>query len=150
MPQRHAPSQPSPRSQRSPTISGTSFHVVGFAPAGIPAVDGSTGGDIRWDSGSEQRWKRPKDEDFLENNNINANLQISFVDFLQTRYVSTRLGLSLDDKGIISSGESPAFPLVDDAIERELHRQDAEMDRFIKAQALYLLTIESRCVILIA
>ncbi|KAK9160615.1 hypothetical protein Syun_006956 [Stephania yunnanensis] len=154
MPQRHAPSQPSPRSQRSPTISGTScsvpsprtptcccssasppFHVVRFAPAGISVADGGTGGDIRWDSASEPRWKRPKEEDFLENNNINVNLQISYVDFLQTRYVSTGLGLSLDDRRIISSGESPAFPLVDDAIERELQRQDAEMDRFIKAQS---------------
>ncbi|KAK9121117.1 hypothetical protein Syun_018734 [Stephania yunnanensis] len=104
-------------------------HVVGFALAGIPAADGGTGGDIRWDSGSEPRWKRPKEEDFLENNNINANSQISSVDFMQTRSVSTGLGLSLDDRRIISSGESPAFPLVDDAIERELQRQDAEMDR---------------------
>ncbi|PIA46255.1 hypothetical protein AQUCO_01500047v1 [Aquilegia coerulea] len=123
------------------------FHVVGFAPGPIPTSDGVVGGccgDLRWNNnnnnnGSDPKRRRLKEEDFLEtniinNNNINTNSQISSVDFFQTRSVSTGLGLSLDDRRIVSSGDSPLFSILDDEIDRELQRQEAEMDRFIKVQ----------------
>lgn len=63
------------------------------------------------------------------------NSQISSVDLLQTRSVSTGLGLSLDDRRMVaSSGDSPLLSLFDEEIDRELQRQDAEMDRFVKVQ----------------
>ena len=50
--------------------------------------------------------------------------------------VSTGLGLSLDDRRLAaasSSGESPSlFSLLDEEIDCELQRQEAELDRFIK------------------
>ncbi|KAF5198704.1 Boi-related e3 ubiquitin-protein ligase [Thalictrum thalictroides] len=119
------------------------FHVVGFAPGPIPASDGVGGccGDLRWNNnnnGSDPKRRRLKEEDFLEtninNNNINTNSQISSLDFFQTRSVSTGLGLSLDDRRIVSSGDSPVFSILDDELDRELQRQEAEMDRFIKVQ----------------
>ncbi|XP_010269519.1 PREDICTED: probable BOI-related E3 ubiquitin-protein ligase 2 [Nelumbo nucifera] len=104
------------------------FHVAGFAPAPTPATD-CGGGDMRWKNGSEPKKKRLKEQDFLENNS-----QISSVDFFQTRSVSTGLGLSLDDRRMASSGDSPLFSLLDDDIDGELQRQEAEMDRFVKVQ----------------
>ncbi|XP_010274802.1 PREDICTED: uncharacterized protein LOC104610044 [Nelumbo nucifera] len=101
-------------------------HVAGFAPAPTPATD-CGGGGMRWKNGSELKKKRLKEQDFLENNS-----QISSVDFLQTRSVSTGLGLSLDDRRMASSGDSPLFSLLDDDIDGELQRQEAEMDRFVK------------------
>nr|XP_043606433.1 probable BOI-related E3 ubiquitin-protein ligase 2 [Erigeron canadensis] len=95
------------------------FHVVGFAP------DVSDG--------------RPKEQEFLENNNNtngNGNSQMSGIDFLS---VSTGLGLSLDNGRFASSGESSfvggSGGIIGDDIERELRRQDAEIDRFMKIQA---------------
>ena len=64
--------------------------------------------------------------DFLENNS-----QISSIDFWQGRSVSTGLGLSLDSPPIGSSDGSALLPL---DVERELQRQDAEIDRFLKIQ----------------
>ncbi|KAF9623047.1 hypothetical protein IFM89_036183 [Coptis chinensis] len=109
------------------------FHVVGFAPGPVAASDG---GGLGWNNnGSEMKRRRLKEEDFLDtNNNMNTNSQISSVDFFQTRSVSTGLGLSLDDRRIVSSGDSPVFSLLDNEIDRELQRQEAEMDRFIKVQ----------------
>ncbi|XP_042478753.1 BOI-related E3 ubiquitin-protein ligase 1-like [Macadamia integrifolia] len=104
------------------------FHVVGFAPGPVPATD-CGGGDLRWNDCSQPNKKKLKEQDFLENNS-----QISSVDFLQRRSVSTGLGLSLDDRRMASSGDSPGFSLLDDEIERELQRQDAELDRFVKLQ----------------
>ncbi|KAF8406308.1 hypothetical protein HHK36_008393 [Tetracentron sinense] len=104
------------------------FNVVGFAPGAIPATDGG-GGDLVWSNGSESKKKRLKEQDFMENNS-----QISSVDFLRTRSVSTGLGLSLDDRRMASSGDSPVFSLFSDEIDRELQRQDEEMDRFVKVQ----------------
>ncbi|XP_042505600.1 BOI-related E3 ubiquitin-protein ligase 1-like [Macadamia integrifolia] len=104
------------------------FHVVGFAPGAVPAMD-CGGSDMRWNNGSEPTKKKLKEQDFLENNS-----QITSVDFLQTRSVSTGLGLSLDDRRMASSADSPVFSLFDNEIDQELQRQDVELDRFIKLQ----------------
>ncbi|XP_071702837.1 probable BOI-related E3 ubiquitin-protein ligase 2 [Rutidosis leptorrhynchoides] len=109
-------------------------HVVGFAP-GTDLSDG--GFDLQRNYDMESRRKRPKEQEFLENNNTNiANSQISSIDFLQPRSVSTGLGLSLDNGRLASSGESCFVAgVMGDEIERELRRQDAEIDRFMKIQA---------------
>ncbi|XP_024977215.1 probable BOI-related E3 ubiquitin-protein ligase 2 isoform X2 [Cynara cardunculus var. scolymus] len=78
------------------------FHVVGFAP-GTDVSDG--GFDLQRNYDLDSRKKRPREQEFLENNNTNS--QISSIDFLQPRSVSTG----------------------------ELRRQDAEIDRFMKIQA---------------
>ncbi|XP_013589910.1 PREDICTED: probable BOI-related E3 ubiquitin-protein ligase 2 [Brassica oleracea var. oleracea] len=92
------------------------FHVAGFAP--VVQFDGG-----EWNSFGR---KRVKEMDFLENNS-----QISSIDFWQGRSVSTGLGLSLDSPPIGSSDGSALLPL---DVERELQRQDAEIDRFLKIQ----------------
>ena len=93
-----------------------SVHVAGFAP--VVQFDGG-----EWNSFGR---KRVKEMDFLENNS-----QISSIDFWQGRSVSTGLGLSLDSPPIGSSDGSALLPL---DVERELQRQDAEIDRFLKIQ----------------
>ncbi|KAF7830613.1 putative BOI-related E3 ubiquitin-protein ligase 3 [Senna tora] len=106
------------------------FHVVGFAPGPFPPGDGSDGGaDLRWNYGLEPERKRPKEQDFLENNS-----QISSIDFLQTRSVSTGLGLSLDNARMASTGDSALLSLIGDDIERELQQQDAEIERYLRMQ----------------
>ncbi|XP_002510199.2 probable BOI-related E3 ubiquitin-protein ligase 2 [Ricinus communis] len=107
------------------------FHVVGFAPGPATIADGSDGGaDLPWNNyGLEPKKKKLKEQDFLENNS-----QISSVDFLQARSVSTGLGLSLDNTRLSSSGDSALISLIGDDIDRELQRQDAEIDRFLKVQ----------------
>jgi len=105
-------------------------HVVGFAPG--PPADGSDGGvdlQLQWNYGLEPERKRLKEQDFLENNS-----QISSVDFLQPRSVSTGLGLSLDNTRLTSTGDSALLSLIGDDIERELQQQDVEIDRFLKVQ----------------
>lgn len=99
---------------------------MGLAPG--TADDG--GLDLQWNYGLEPKKKRPKEQDFMENNNS----QISSVDLLQRRSVSTGLGLSLDNGRLASSCDSAFLGLVGDDIERELQRQDAEIDRYIKVQ----------------
>ncbi|KAG1334663.1 putative BOI-related E3 ubiquitin-protein ligase 2 [Cocos nucifera] len=97
---------------------------MGLAPGSVPAADGGSNG---W----EPRSKKLKEQDFLENS------QISSIDFLQTGSVSTGLGLSLDDRRMVaSSGDSPLplLSMIDEDIDREVHRMDAEMDRFIKIE----------------
>ncbi|XP_072989899.1 probable BOI-related E3 ubiquitin-protein ligase 3 isoform X1 [Typha latifolia] len=100
-------------------------NVMGLAPLPIPgAADAGSNG---W----EPSRKRPKEQELLENS------QITSIDFLQTGSVSTGLGLSLDDRRVVtSSGESPLLllPMIDEDIDREVQRMDAEMDRFIKTQ----------------
>ncbi|KAM3237359.1 putative BOI-related E3 ubiquitin-protein ligase 2 [Capsicum chacoense] len=112
------------QSQHPPYI--PPFQVVGLAPG--TAEDG--GLDLQWNHGLEPKKKRPKEQDLLENNNS----QISSVDLLQRRSVSTGLGLSLDNGRLGSSGDSAFLGLVGDDIERELQRQDTEIDRYIKVQ----------------
>ncbi|XP_006354867.1 probable BOI-related E3 ubiquitin-protein ligase 2 [Solanum tuberosum] len=112
------------QSQHPPYI--PPFQVVGLAPG--TADDG--GLDLQWNYGLEPKKKRPKEQDFMENNNS----QISSVDLLQRRSVSTGLGLSLDNGRLASSCDSAFLGLVGDDIERELQRQDAEIDRYIKVQ----------------
>ncbi|PON65065.1 E3 ubiquitin-protein ligase BOI [Parasponia andersonii] len=106
------------------------FHVVGFAPGPAAAADCSDGGaDLQWNYGLESKRKRLKEQDFLENNS-----QISSVDFLQQRSVSTGLGLSLDNTRMASTGDSALLSLIGDDIDRELQQQDTEIDRFLKLQ----------------
>ncbi|XP_009760231.1 probable BOI-related E3 ubiquitin-protein ligase 2 [Nicotiana sylvestris] len=112
------------QSQHPPYI--PAFQVVGLAPG--PADEG--GLDLQWNYGLEPKKRRLKEQDFLENNNS----QISSVDFLQQRSVSTGLGLSLDNGRLGSCGDSAFLGLVGDDIERELQRQDADIDRYIKVQ----------------
>ncbi|KAJ0968165.1 hypothetical protein J5N97_025082 [Dioscorea zingiberensis] len=104
-----------------PNPSPPYVHVMGIAPPG--EVTGAEG----W----EPSRKRVKELEFLEGS------QISSIDFLHTGgSVSTGLGLSLDDRRVgVSSGESPlVLSSIDEEIGREIQRQDAEMDRFLKLQ----------------
>ncbi|KAF7817489.1 putative BOI-related E3 ubiquitin-protein ligase 3 [Senna tora] len=106
-------------------------HVVGFAPGPVPPAAASDGGaDLKWNYDLEPERKRLKEQDFLENNS-----QISSVDFLQPRSVSTGLGLSFDNTRLASTGESALLSLIGDDIDQELQQHDAEMDRFLKAQS---------------
>ncbi|XP_044510023.1 probable BOI-related E3 ubiquitin-protein ligase 2 [Mangifera indica] len=116
------------QSQHPPYI--PPFHVVGFAPGPVNATDGSDGGvDLQWNYSSEPKRKKLKEQDFLENNS-----QISSVDLLQARPVSTGLGLSLDNTRMASSADSAILSLISDDIDSELQRQDVEIDRFLKLQ----------------
>lgn len=111
------------------------FHVAGLAPG--PAHE-ENGLELQWNFGLEAKKKMPIEQVFLENNlnnnNSNNNSQISSVDFFQARSVSTGLGLSLENPRLSSSGDSALLGLVGDALDRELQRQDAEIDRYIKLQ----------------
>jgi E3 ubiquitin-protein ligase BOI-like protein len=125
------------QSQHPPYI--PPFHVAGFAPGPVVQIDGSDGGngaDFEWNYGLglEPRRERIKEQDFLENNS-----QISSIDFLQARSVSTGLGLSLDNARVASSDGSALLSLVGDDIDRELQRQDADIDRFLKIQVKNLI-----------
>ncbi|CAI9786467.1 unnamed protein product [Fraxinus pennsylvanica] len=111
------------------------FQVAKLAPDGVQEENGL---DLQWNFGLETKKILPKEKDFLENNannasNNNNNSQIS-VDFLQARSVSTGLGLSLENPRLASSGDSALLGLVSDELDRELLRQDAEIDRYIKLQ----------------
>ncbi|XP_057953045.1 uncharacterized protein LOC131147560 [Malania oleifera] len=79
----------------------------------------------------EPKRRKLEEREFLENNS-----QISFIDFLGVQVVSTGLGLSLDNSLLASTSDSPVLALIDDDIDRELQRQDAEIDAFLKLQAL--------------
>ncbi|XP_019058145.1 PREDICTED: probable BOI-related E3 ubiquitin-protein ligase 2 isoform X2 [Tarenaya hassleriana] len=107
------------------------LHVPGIAPGPVGRIDGPDGAaaDLRWSYGVEPRRKRIKEQDFLENNS-----QISSIDFMQAHSVSTGLGLSLDNTRIASSDCSAFMTLIGDDIDRELQRQDAEVERFLKIQ----------------
>ncbi|KAD4385233.1 hypothetical protein E3N88_25401 [Mikania micrantha] len=108
------------------------FHVVGFAP-GTDVSDGGLELQRNYDM---ELNRRPKEQEFLGNNN--ANSQMSSVDFLQPRSVSTGLGLSLDNGRLGSSGESSFISgLLGDDLDRELRRQDAEIDRFMNIQTTF-------------
>ncbi|KZV54572.1 CONSTANS interacting protein 4 [Dorcoceras hygrometricum] len=111
------------------------FQVQGLASG--PAQE-EIGLDLQWNFDMEPQKKRPKEQVFLENSNDynknNSNSQMSSVDLLQARSVSTGLGLSLDNNRLGSSGESALIGLVGDDLERELQRQDAEFERYIKLQ----------------
>ncbi|XP_027095229.1 probable BOI-related E3 ubiquitin-protein ligase 2 [Coffea eugenioides] len=120
------------------------FQVVGLAPATVEEQGG--GLELQWNYGFEPKKKRPKEQDFLDNNhhnNNNNNSQMSSVDFLQARSVSTGLGLSLDNTNnnntnnktwLASSGDSAFLGIVGDELDLEFHRQDAEIERFLKIQ----------------
>ncbi|KAG6406928.1 hypothetical protein SASPL_134545 [Salvia splendens] len=107
------------------------FQVAGLAP-GLPHEENEL--DSQWNLGLEAKKKRPIEQVFLNKSNSNNNSQISSVDLLQARSVSTGLGLSLDNPRLASSGDSALLGLVGDALDRELQRQDAEIDRYIKVQ----------------
>lgn len=109
------------------------YHIVGFAPGPVAANDGNgCGADLQLDYGVEPKKKRLKEQDFLENNS-----QISSVDFLQSRSVSTGLGLSLDNTRMASTGDSALLSLIGDDIDCELQQQEAEIQRFLKVQVLF-------------
>lgn len=105
-------------------------HVVGFAPDTAPATDASDGAaDFHWMYGLEAKKKRLKEQDLFENNS-----QISSIDFLQARPVSTGLGLSLDNTRMASTGDSPLVSLIGDDIDHELQQQDEDIEKFLKIQ----------------
>lgn len=116
-------------------------HVVGFAPGPVAAADGGDGGiDLQWNYGLEPKKKKLKEQDFLENNS-----QISSVDFLQPRSVSTGLGLSLDNTRMASTGDSALLSLIGDDIDRELQQQDTEIDRFLRVQVRFYMNVSLSC-----
>lgn len=82
--------------------------------------------DLQANFGLESKKKSRKAQDFLENSN-NNNSQISCVEFLQAQPVSTGLGLSLEPTAAL-------LRLVGDDLDRDLQRQGAETDRYIKFQ----------------
>ncbi|XP_027355653.1 probable BOI-related E3 ubiquitin-protein ligase 3 [Abrus precatorius] len=104
-------SQPLSYLHRSP------FHVVGLAPPD----------DLQWNLGSEHDRKRFKEQ---ENNS-----QLSCVDIMQPRSVSTGLGLSLDNTRFASTGDSAFLSLIGDDINCQLLRHDAEIDTFLRLQS---------------
>ncbi|XP_047951477.1 probable BOI-related E3 ubiquitin-protein ligase 2 [Salvia hispanica] len=111
------------------------FQVAGLA---LGPTHDENGLESQWNLGLEAKKKRPIEQVFLENNlnnnSSNNNSQISSVDLLQARSVSTGLGLSLENPRLTSSGDSALLGLVGDSLDRELMRQDAEIDRYIKLQ----------------
>lgn len=111
--------------------------MAGLAPG--PAQE-ENGLDFQWNFGLESKRKRPIEQSFLENNpnnnNSNNNSQISSLDLLQARSVSTGLGLSLENPRLTSSGDSSLLWLIGDVVDRELQRQDAEIDRYLKLQVI--------------
>lgn len=112
------------------SFSSGSVHVVGLAPAPVPVADGADGGlDSQFNFGLEPRKEKLKEQDFFDNTS-----QISSLDFLQARSVSTGLGLSFDNNKIVSSGDSALLSLIFDDVDRELRQQDAEIDRFLKIE----------------
>ncbi|KAL6527380.1 hypothetical protein OROGR_016470 [Orobanche gracilis] len=112
------------------------FQVAGLAPGSALEENGP---DLLWNFGLESKRKMPIELVFLENSinnhNSNTNSQMSSVDLLQARSVSTGLGLSLDNPRLTSSsGDSSLLGLVGDSLDQELQRQDAEIDKYIKLQ----------------
>ncbi|XP_039043295.1 probable BOI-related E3 ubiquitin-protein ligase 3 isoform X2 [Hibiscus syriacus] len=99
-------------------------------PPYVPPYGSDGGADLQWNNGVESKRKKLKEQDLLENNS-----QISSVDFFQARSVSTGLGLSLDNNNrMASSVDSPLLSLIGGDLDLELQRQDAEIDRLLKAQ----------------
>ncbi|KAL7127485.1 hypothetical protein ABFS83_14G256000 [Erythranthe nasuta] len=86
------------------------FQVAGLAPG--PSHE-ENGPDLQWNFGLGLKKERPTE---------------------QARSVSTGLGLSLENPRLTSSGDSALIGLFGDALDRELQRQDAEIDRYIKLQ----------------
>lgn len=95
------------------------------------------GADLQWTyCNLEPKKKKLKEQDFL-----NGNTLVSSGNCLQTRPVSTGLGLSLDNSRMDSSavaiaggGSSLLLSLMGDAIDVELRKHDAELDRFLKVE----------------
>ncbi|KAI3465342.1 hypothetical protein Pfo_022005, partial [Paulownia fortunei] len=115
-------------------------YIPPFLVAGLAPGQEENRLDLQWTFGLEPKRKRPKEQVFLENNIINNdnNSQISSVDLLQARSVSTGLGLSLENSRLASSGDSALLGLVGENLDRELQRQDAEIDRYIRLQGDHL------------
>ncbi|KAI3947724.1 hypothetical protein MKX01_034389 [Papaver californicum] len=110
-------------------LNSTSF-VDQSHPQHIPPSDSSDAGggdDVarRWINGFQPKKMRLiKEELDTNSNNLLTGL-------LPTPSVPAGLGLSLDDK---SSVEFQSSLLLDDSVNKELLRQDAEIDRLIKVQ----------------
>lgn len=112
--------------------------VNGLVFAPIPmcatATDGGDGGaDLQYDYGLEPKRKKLKERDFLDNTS-----QVSSLDLLQARPISVGLGLSLDNRPLLSTGDSALVSLIGDDVDRELHQLDVETNRFLKLQVLRL------------
>ncbi|CAA6659424.1 unnamed protein product [Spirodela intermedia] len=107
---------------------------MGIAPGGAAAAEGGWGEAALslLPPAAAAANKRLKEQELL----INSQISSAAADFPQNRPVSTGLGLSLDDRRLAaasSSGDSPPlFLMLDDEIDRELQRQEVELDRFIK------------------
>lgn len=86
---------------------------------------------MQFNFGLEPKRKKPKEQDFFDNTS-----QISSLDFLQARSVSTGLGLSFDNNKIVSSGDSALLSLIFDDVDCEFRKQDAEIERFLKIEVL--------------
>ncbi|KAI3407348.1 uncharacterized protein J3R85_021071 [Psidium guajava] len=117
------------QSQHPPYV--PELNGLGFAP--IPmcatATDGGDGGvHLQYDYGEPKR-KNLKERDFLDNTS-----QISSLD-LQARPISVGLGLSLDNRPLLSTGDSALVSLIGDDVDHELHQLDVETNRFLKLQA---------------
>ncbi|XP_022975967.1 probable BOI-related E3 ubiquitin-protein ligase 2 isoform X1 [Cucurbita maxima] len=107
-----------------------SQHPPYVPPCTAPGQDASDGvADFHWMHGIEPKKKRLKEQDLFENNS-----QISSIDFLQPRPVSTGLGLSLDNTRMASTGDSPLVSLIGDDIDLELQRQDEDIEKFLHVQ----------------
>ncbi|MQM16106.1 hypothetical protein Taro_049060 [Colocasia esculenta] len=112
------PEQPLP--QNPPSF----MQVMGLAPAGAADVGGGSSG-----------WG----EAVLSLQPPLGKRRMKEQELLNSSPVSTGLGLSLDDRRLAaassSSGDSSSLLLMlDDEIDRELRRQEAEMERFLKIQ----------------
>ncbi|KAI3922251.1 hypothetical protein MKX01_005940, partial [Papaver californicum] len=110
-------------------LNSTSF-VDQSHPQYIPPyssdADGGDDVDRRWINGFQPKKMRLIKEEELDTNSNNL-----LTGLLSARSVPTGLVLSLDDK---SSIEFQSSLLLDDSINKELQRQDAEIDRLIKVR----------------
>lgn len=100
------------------------FQVEGLAPGSACEEDIRL--ELQWNSGLESKKKRPIEQTSLENNfGINKSY---------SSQVSTGLGLSLENPRLSSMGDSELLGVVGDAVDLELQRQHAEIDRYMKLQ----------------
>ncbi|XP_051150063.1 BOI-related E3 ubiquitin-protein ligase 1-like isoform X2 [Andrographis paniculata] len=130
-------SQPVPYLNTPNLLDQHRVQVAGLAPGAVNEESNRL--DVQWNSELDSKEKRPIEQPFLENkfgiDNSNTNSQRTSLDLLQARsVVSTGLGLSLENPPFSYSGNSSLLGVIGDALDLELQRQDAEIDRFLKVQ----------------